>query len=204
MDGGNNLAFSWKTAPDKWESPIKTSPKEKWLQKTDKSPQRNKLGCKQTGSVTERRSAFECERKRPCTPQLQTRPECAASSQAEEMTMPRPRDTRAGPTSLQHTELFPYLRKTHCFNQWHTKSDNDNLVGVQRGAPGYPLGFTVNTQRKHYTRAFMQLLHGNYPQLTPQLLHQDSLRWPFIKYCQHASDDASACIIRSPRPSTNT
>lgn len=46
----------------------------------------------------------------------------------------------------QHTDLFPYLRKTHCCNQWNPKHDNDNLVGVQRGDPGYPLGFTVNIQ----------------------------------------------------------
>lgn len=83
---------------------------------------------------------------------------------------------RAGPTSMQHTDVFPYLRKMHCCNQWDPKSDNDNLMGVQREGPEHSLGFTVNTQRKHCTRAFIQLLLRNHPQLATQLLYQDSLR----------------------------
>lgn len=129
--------------------------------KTDKSPQRNELGCKQTGRVTERRTAFECERKRPCTPQ---------TSRQEQGVQPAHKQRRRGDDCDQtrgHQEhvfphAFPYLRKTHCCNQWDPKSDNDNLVGVQRG-PRASFGF----HSKHTKKALHKSLHPATAQKLP-------------------------------------
>lgn len=156
------------------------------LQKTDKSLQRNKMGCKWTDGVTETKSAFEFKRKSPCTPPVFRHEESMQPAHKQRWPRPDSGPQTAGPTYRWHAHLFPYLRKTWCYIWWNPKSDNNSLVGVQRDGPEHHLNFTVNTQRKRGTKS------SSYCSETIQSWqHSFSTRmdWadPFLKYYWHAS-----------------
>lgn len=126
---------------------------------------------------------------------FQTRAGCAASSQAEEMTVTRLGDTKS---MYFHMHFHIWGKLTAVING--TQNLTMTTWWVCKEGPEHPLGFTVNTQRKHCTRAFTQLLLRNYPQLATRLLHQDRLRWPFYKILSTCINSCSDSL----RPSANT
>lgn len=96
---------------------------------------------------------------------------------------------------MQHTHRYFYIWGKHtAILDGTQKSNNENLVSMQREGPEHHFGFTVNRKHTmetlHKSLQSLQLLLRNYPQLATQLLHQKGLRWPFSKCYWHASTTA--------------